>query len=112
MQRLEDAQKVLLNPDATPEQRRLAQSTLAALNGKTAADRLQMVNMPDTVDASGQTIRGGQVPIRINEDGSIEQVPVGAQQAQTNAPTTQAEYDKLPKGARYTKADGTSHIKG
>jgi len=81
MQRLEDAQKVLLNPDATPEQRKLAQSTLAALNGKTAADRLQAINLPDTLNESGQPVRGGQALIRMNEDGTIEQVPVGAQQA-------------------------------
>lgn len=81
-QRMEDVQKVLLDPNATPEARKLAKSTMAALGGKTAADRVQAINLPDTMSETGQPIRGGPVLIRTNEDGSVEQVPIGAQQAQ------------------------------
>ncbi|MDD5376244.1 hypothetical protein [Acidithiobacillus sp.] len=43
--------------------------------------------------------------------------PQGAQAVATNAngvhaPTTKAEYDKLPKGAKYTHPDGTTRTKG
>ena len=80
--RMEAAQKALLDPSATPEQRKLAQSTLAALSGKTAADRLQVVDLPKTLDEMGKPSGGGQALVRVREDGSVEQVPVGAQQAQ------------------------------
>lgn len=88
MQRLEAAQQALLDPKATPEQRKMAQSTLAALNGKTAADRMQVVSLPDTI-VDGQKIGGGQALIRTREDGSVEQVPIGAQ-ARQNQPPAQA----------------------
>ena len=74
----EQLRNVLLNPNATPEQRKVAQRSLAALSGKTAADRMQTVALPDTVD-NGQVVRGGQALVRTLEDGTVEQVPIGAQ---------------------------------
>ena len=74
----EQLRNVLLNPNATPEQRKVAQRSLAALSGKTAADRMQTVALPDTVD-NGQIVRGGQALVRTLEDGTVEQVPIGAQ---------------------------------
>lgn len=103
MQRLEAAQQALLDPEATPEQRKQAQSTLAALNGKTAADRMQTVNLPDTVDATGVKMSGGQALIRTLEDGSVEQVPIGAQQAK---PAAKA----YPEGTRLTGPDGKTYV--
>lgn len=85
--RTESAQKILLDPASTSEQRRLAQSTLAALNGKTAADRMQVVNLPDTETSTGLKIGGGQALIRTNEDGTVEQVPIGTQQAKASIST-------------------------
>jgi hypothetical protein len=110
MQRLEAAQQALLNPKATPEQRKQAQSTLAALNGKTAAaDRMQVVNLPDTVDATGTKMGGGQALVRFREDGSVEQVPIGAQQAQAQA---LPEKGALVKGQIYQTPRGAARWDG
>lgn len=109
MQRLEAAQQALLDPKATPEQRKQAQSTLAALNGKTAADRMQTVNLPDTVDATGVKMSGGQALIRTREDGSVEQVPIGAQQAQAQA---LPEKGALVKGQTYPTPRGAARWDG
>lgn len=76
----EQLRNTLLDPNATPEQRAVAQRSLAALSGKTAADRMQTVNLPDTTTDMGAVVRGGQALIRTLEDGSVQQVPIGAQQ--------------------------------
>lgn len=78
----EQLRSTLLDPNASTEQRALAQRSLAALAGKTAADRLQTVNLPDTTTDMGAVVRGGQALVRIMEDGTAQQVPVGAQAAQ------------------------------
>lgn len=78
----EQLRSTLLDPRATPEQRALAQRSLAALAGKTAADRMQTVTLPDTTTDTGQVVRGGQALVRLMEDGSVQQVPVGAQATQ------------------------------
>lgn len=79
----EQLRNVLLDPNATPEQRSVAQRNLAALSGKTAADRMQTVTLPDTTNEMGQVVRGGQALVRTLEDGSVQQVPIGAQQGAT-----------------------------
>lgn len=73
----ENLTNVLLDPNATPEQRRIAQRSLSALSGKTAADRMQTVALPDTTTDTGQVVRGGQALVRTLEDGTVEQVPIG-----------------------------------
>ena len=78
-QQKEQLRNVLLNPKATPEQRAMAQRSLAALSNKTAADRMQTVNLPDTTNEMGQVVRGGQALVRVLEDGTVQQVPIGAQ---------------------------------
>ena len=75
----EQLRNVLLDPKATPEQRKVAQRSLATLSGKTAADRMQTVALPDTTTETGQVVRGGQALVRTLEDGTVEQVPIGAQ---------------------------------
>ena len=76
----EQLRNTLLDPKATPEQRSIAQRNLAALSGKTAADRMQTVALPDTTTDTGQVVRGGQALVRTLEDGTVVQVPVGAAQ--------------------------------
>ena len=82
----EQLRNVLLDPNATPEQRSVAQRNLAALSGKTAADRMQTVTLPDTTNEMGQVVRGGQALVRTLEDGTVQQVPIGAQQAGASQP--------------------------
>ena len=79
-QQQEQLRNVLLDPKSTPEQRAVAQRNLAALSGKTAADRMQTVTLPDTTNEMGQVVRGGQALVRVLEDGTVQQVPIGAQQ--------------------------------
>lgn len=86
----EALRNVLLDPNATPEQRKIAQRSLAALSGKTAADRMQTVNLPDTVTDQGMVVKGGQALIRTLEDGTVEQVPIGGK----------AELPQLDKNAQ------------
>lgn len=74
----EQLRNVLLDPKSTPEQRAVAQRNLAALSGKTAADRMQTVALPDTTNEMGQVVRGGQALVRVLEDGTVQQVPIGA----------------------------------
>ena len=75
----EQLRNVLLDPNATPEQRSVAQRNRAALSVKTAADRMQVVNLPDTDNGQGQVLKGGQALVRTLEDGTVEQVPIGGQ---------------------------------
>ena len=77
----EQLRNVLLDPNATPEQRKIAQRSLAALSGKTAADRMQTVTLPDTTNEMGQVVRGGQALVRVLEDGTVQQVPIGGNAA-------------------------------
>lgn len=79
----EQLRNVLLDPNATPEQRSVAQRNLAALSGKTAADRMQTVTLPDTTNEMGQVVRGGQALVRTLEDGTVQQVPIGTQRGAT-----------------------------
>ena len=85
-QQQEQLRNVLLDQKATPEQRAVAQRNLAALSGKTAADRMQTVALPDTTNEMGQVVRGGQALVRVLEDGSVQQVPIGAQQDAATPP--------------------------
>lgn len=110
----EQLRNTLMDPKATPEQRKQAQRNLAALSGKTAADRMQTVALPDTTNEMGQVVRGGQALVRVMEDGSVQQVPVGAQQQGAQPmpkPASKAEFDALPKGARFTDPNGQVRIK-
>ena len=86
----EELRNILLDPKATPEQRKIAQRSLASLSGKTAADRMQVVNLPDTVTEQGVVAKGGQALIRTLEDGTVEQVPIGGK----------AELPQLDKNAQ------------
>lgn len=75
----EALRNTLVNPNATPEQRRVAQRSLSALSGKSAADRLQVVNLPDSTNDMGVVMKGGQDVVRFQEDGTVERVPVASQ---------------------------------
>lgn len=94
----EQLRNVLLDPNATPEQRKIAQRSLAALSGKTAADRMQTVELPDTTNEMGQVVRGGQALVRVLEDGTVQQVPIGAQ---APAPIAAPKAGEVRNGYRF-----------
>lgn len=118
----EQLRNVLLDPNATPEQRKIAQRSLSALSGKTAADRMQAVNLPDTVSDQGVVMKGGQALVRTLEDGTVERVPIGGQQGQTSGKQAPANvtnddagkrlFASLPKGAEFVAPDGKTYRKG
>lgn len=84
----EGLRNVLLDSQATPEQRKVAQRSLSALAGKTAADRMQTVALPDTTTDTGAVVRGGQALVRTLEDGTVEQVPIGGRKPLKETPET------------------------
>lgn len=101
----EQLRNVLLDPQATPEQRNMAQRSLSALAGKTAADRMQTVNLPDTTTEMGGVVRGGQALVRTLEDGTVEQVPIGGAQG-TAANPMPTDKSQRKKDVTYTLPDG------
>jgi len=111
----EQLRNVLLDPNATPEQRKIAQGSLAALSGKTAADRMQTVTLPDTTNEMGQVVRGGQALVRVLEDGTVQQVPIGAQapapQGGLPKVATPQDLAALKSGTRFVDSNGVERIK-
>ena len=74
---------------------------------------MQTVALPDTTNEMGQVVRGGQALVRVLEDGTVQQVPIGAQQGAQPMPkpASKAEFDALPKGTRFTDPNGQVRIK-
>lgn len=111
-QQLMDAQQEYLNAGDDPVKQKAAERKLITLGGKQPNDKGQVITLPDTLGDMGQVIRGGQAVLM--PDGTIvrpEQAKATAKGG-VQAPTTKAEYDKLPKGATYTHPDGTTRTKG
>lgn len=112
-QQLMDAQQEYLKAK-TPEEQKAAEHKLITLGGKQGksptfhpGSRVKNVDGSETV-----------TPAYVFDPstGQAHEVQPGAQQAapagQHAAPTTQAEYNKLPKGAKYVHPDGTTRTKG
>ena len=106
----EQLRNVLLDPNATPEQRSVAQRNLAALSGKTAADRMQTVTLPDTTNEMGQVVRGGQALVRTLEDGTVQQVPIGAQQGAAMPPGMTKQVGTSNGRPVYEDAKGSRYV--
>ena len=106
----EQLRNVLLDPNATPEQRSVAQRNLAALSGKTAADRMQTVTLPDTTNEMGQVVRGGQALVRTLEDGTVQQVPIGAQQGAAMPPGMTKQVGTSNGRPVYEDAKGNRYV--
>jgi hypothetical protein len=99
------AQTAMQKPGNTPAQQAAAEETYARLSGKfEKPQKFTVINLPDTEGQNG-VVKGGQAVI----DSSGQIVPQGPAKS-TNI--TRAEYDKLPKGAKYTAPDGSSRVKG
>lgn len=112
-QQLMDAKQEYLKAK-TPEEQKAAEHKLITLGGKQGksptfhpGSRVKNVDGSETV-----------TPAYVFDPstGQAHEVQPGAQQAapagQHAAPTTQAEYNKLPKGAKYVHPDGTTRTKG
>ena len=104
------AQKIMADPKATPEQKAMAEENYRAWQGKYAKEAA-----PDKYNHGqiGTGPDGTPVFGTYNERTGLP--PQGQNPAATNAsqsPTTKAQYDALPKGAKYTHPDGTTRTKG
>lgn len=106
----ENLTNVLLDPNATPEQRRIAQHNLEALNGK--PDQWKAVALQGGTDAQGN--KTDSVLGAVNErTGEMKRMETGQGGAAGNPPkvSTQSSFDALPKGAEYIGADGRKYRK-
>ena len=110
--RLEDLQSSYQSAK-TPEERASIAQQMRELQVKDAPARMQTVTLPDTTNEMGQVVRGGQALVRVLEDGTVQQVPIGAAPAPQAMPkpASKAEFDALPKGTRFTDPNGQVRIK-
>lgn len=89
----------------------MAQRSLAALAGKTAAERMQTVTLPDTTNDMGQVVRGGQALVRLMEDGSVQQVPVSASRPMGASASAQREVGTVSRvGNKEAVWDGSKWV--
>lgn len=105
----EQLRNVLLDPKATPEQRRAAQENLRAISGaKTEDNRFTVVPGGQEWDAGAGAMRN--VPARVlnNQTGQFVDQP-----GQGGAPVvrTPADLAKLPKGAQFMDEQGRMRVK-
>ena len=113
---LADAQAEYLAAGDDPVKLKAAERKLVTLGGKQPAAVRQMV-VP-----GGQGFDANGVPYTMPSSVYDPDTKQFIQQPQgqgakpsansTNAPTSKAEYDKLPAGAQYTHPDGTTRTKG
>lgn len=95
---------------AKPEDRPALEQQIRVLLGKDKAANWKTNVLQNVKNADGSTTEGSIISTN-EQTGEFKRLDQGTPNSATT-PTTQSAYDKLPKGAKYTKADGTSHIKG
>lgn len=85
---------------------------VAAVEAKGAQpNKFTPVLMPDQLSPDGMTvIRGGQALMN-NQTGEVTYPGQGTGGKPTSQVTPKAEYDKMPKGARYVGPDGKTYVK-
>ena len=88
-------------------------SRVAAAEARAGTPKFTPVNLPDQLAPDGITVlKGGQVLLD-NQTGAFVRPTAGGDKGQTGGtpPTPKAEYDKLPKGAKYVGPDGKTYVK-
>ena len=114
-QQQEQLRNVLIDPKATPEQRKQAQEYLQALaiSGKEPSPQYKSHVMPAIRNADGSTTEGGvyQENTRTGEGRWVKPQGDGQAQQAMPKPASKAEFDALPKGARFTDPNGQVRIK-
>jgi hypothetical protein len=109
-QQSEQLRNTLLDPNATPEQRKQAQQALMTLQGKSANGEWGVQVTPATKNIDGSTSAGSIV--RYNKaTGQTEVVPQGGQGQQLPTVNGPDDLAKLPKGAQFIGPDGKTRIK-
>ncbi len=96
----------------TPEERQVAAQNLLAMHGKSPeTHKVVTAAGGQSVDANNNIIKTPDRVWIINEQtGQREEIGATAQKAAPKI-ASQAEFDKLPKGATYTGADGKTYRK-
>ena len=114
-QQQEQLRNVLIDPKATPEQRKQAQEYLQALaiSGKEPSPQYKSHVMPAIRNADGSTTEGSvyQENTRTGEGRWVKPQGDGQAQQAMPKPASKAEFDALPKGARFTDPNGQVRIK-
>ena len=108
----EEARNAVINAK-TPEEKAVATERWNLLNGKSqdAKDRYITTGAGQEWSPEGNAMRN--VPARIFDTQTRQYVDQGdGQPSQSTKPVTKAEYDRLPKGAKYTSPNGSILIKG
>jgi len=109
-QQSEQLRNTLLDPKATPEQRKQAQEALMTLQGKSANGEWGVQVTPATKNIDGSTSAGSIV--RYNKaTGQTEVVPQGGQGQQLPTVNGPDDLAKLPKGAQFIGPDGKTRTK-
>lgn len=110
-QQIQQLRNVLLDPNATPAQRKQAEASLRAVSGK-AEEQNRYTVVPGGQEISPQGVAYTRPSMVLdNRTGQFMQQGAGAPQTGPAQPTSKAEYDALPKGTQYIK-DGKVLIKG
>jgi hypothetical protein len=111
----EQLRNTLIDPKATPEQRKQAQEYLQALavSGKEPSPQYKSYVMPAIRNADGSTTEGGvyQENTRTGEGRWVKPQWDGQAQQAMPKPASKAEFDALPKGTRFTDPNGQVRIK-
>ena len=111
----EQLRNTLIDPKATPEQRKQAQEYLQALavSGKEPSPQYKSYVMPAIRNADGSTTEGGvyQENTRTGEGRWVKPQGDGQAQQAMPKPASKAEFDALPKGTRFTDPNGQVRIK-
>jgi len=112
-QQLQQLRNVLLDPEATPEQRKQAESSLRAIGGKAeAANRFTVVPGGQEVSPQGVAFTRPSMVLNNQTGEIVGQNAPAAPQGGAARPASKAEYDALPKGTQYVGPDGKIKIKG
>ena len=111
----EQLRNTLIDPKATPEQRKQAQEYLQALaiSGKEPSPQYKSHVMPAIRNADGSTTEGSvyQENTRTGEGRWVKPPGDGQAQQAMPKPASKAEFDALPKGTRFTDPNGQVRIK-
>jgi hypothetical protein len=114
-QQLAQLSSIAISPSATPEQRDNALKLLNLAQGN-GGMQIKAIDLPDQIAPDGITrVKGGQALVAIHPDGRVQQInPQQGQQTQQSElarPANKAEFDAIPKGAKFIDPNGQVRIK-
>ena len=109
-QRIESLYDDYANADAK-DKPALAEQ-LRVLTGKDKPEQWQAIALQGSTDAMGNKTEGVLAAVNKSTGEMRKLDQGGSSTGSANAPISKADYDKLPKGAKYTHPDGSTRTKG